>query len=522
MNQINWPKIDSDHLIVFSKQMFELENDIFSKGMPVESLMEKAGLGISDWFLKRTNLLKNGVIIFIGPGHNGGDGAVLARELFLKGFPVKFFCPYPIKKKLTQKQVEYITSIGISSLNITPSPRENDLWVDAIFGNNQKKSIDNKIISLFHEKNDGSFGKIVSIDVPSGLCPNTGLPFSSDAVKSSFTLSIGFKKIGILQDSAIPYVGKIQNIDLGFSEKQINSVRKKVLSLSSKDFPQLRLTLPSNNYSKYKRGRTLLIVGSEKYLGATYLAIKGALASGVGSVKVIIPKSIASSLWQIAPEIVIENSMESSASKNSLIYDSLKNVDLTHYESIAIGPGIGLDTDDWNRSVKFLLDFKGLLILDADALNRITNSKLGCQFFKNRKSKTWITPHKGEFSRLFPHLCGINNVDLALKAACEYQISVLLKGAHSIIASIDGQAWQIYNTDSDSARAGLGDLLTGFLSGMSALEISSGGDLNTESFAKYVFIHSYSALNCANGSSASIISNELSRVVREIKTRQMS
>ena len=80
MRKINWPNIDSDHLVVHSKQMSELENEMFSKGLPEESLMEKVGIKISQWLLSRKKLLKNGVIIFIGPGHNGGDGAVIARE----------------------------------------------------------------------------------------------------------------------------------------------------------------------------------------------------------------------------------------------------------------------------------------------------------------------------------------------------------------------------------------------------------------------------------------------------------
>ena len=107
MIKISWPSIDSDHLVIYSKQMSELENQMFSSGLPEESLMEKAGILISHWLLNRKKLLKNGVIIFIGPGHNGGDGAVLARELFLKGVAVKIWTPLPIKKKLT---INYLNS----------------------------------------------------------------------------------------------------------------------------------------------------------------------------------------------------------------------------------------------------------------------------------------------------------------------------------------------------------------------------------------------------------------------------
>ena len=107
MNEIVWPTIDSKHLIVDSKQMLILEKEMFSDGMPQEALMEKAGIQISRWLLKRKPLLKYGITVFIGPGHNGGDGAVIARELFLKGFLVKVWCPFPIKKTTDSYQKRF-------------------------------------------------------------------------------------------------------------------------------------------------------------------------------------------------------------------------------------------------------------------------------------------------------------------------------------------------------------------------------------------------------------------------------
>ena len=89
MDEIRWPTIDSKHLIVDSKQMMILEKEMFSDGMPQEALMEKAGIQISRWLLKRKHILKHGITVFIGPGHNGGDGAVIARELFFE----RFLCP---------------------------------------------------------------------------------------------------------------------------------------------------------------------------------------------------------------------------------------------------------------------------------------------------------------------------------------------------------------------------------------------------------------------------------------------
>ena len=92
--------------------------------------------------------------------------------------------------------------------------------------------------------------------------------------------------------------------------------------------------------------------------------------------------------------------------------------------------------------------------MDADALNRISESKLGANFFLERKFKTWITPHPKEFQRLFPNIKCETNVGLALKAAKNFNISILLKGANSIIAD-NKNAWQLFGTDSQTARAGL-------------------------------------------------------------------
>jgi NAD(P)H-hydrate epimerase len=101
MNEIVWPTIDSEHLIVDSKQMLILEKEMFSDGMSQEALMEKAGIQISRWLLKKKPLLKSGITVFIGPGHNGGDGAVIARELFFKCFLCAGMWPLPDKKKTT-------------------------------------------------------------------------------------------------------------------------------------------------------------------------------------------------------------------------------------------------------------------------------------------------------------------------------------------------------------------------------------------------------------------------------------
>ena len=521
MNEIVWPTIDSKHLIVDSKQMLIVEKEMFSDGMPQEALMEKAGIQISRWLLKKKPLLKNGITVFIGPGHNGGDGAVIARELFLKGFYVQVWCPFPIKKTLTKNHLNYLTTIGVTKLVDPPDANGKELWIDAIFGNNQTRKVDHKLIKLFSDKSQNKNGKVVSIDVPTGLCPDTGKPFFDNAVKANYTLAIGLNKIGLTQDSALPFIGELHHIDVGVPISKLSKVDKRIFKVTYKDLKNIDLPSLPRNSNKYKRGRTLLIAGSEKYPGAAYLALKGAISSGAGYVSAVLPELVAESIWQVAPEIVLKETMQSNEIGNASLFSALKNIDLSEFDSLAVGPGIGIDNNDWQKSKDFLMDFGGLLILDADALNRISESKLGSNFFLERKFKTWITPHSKEFGRLFPNIKSKTNVGLARDAAKEFNISILLKGANSIVAD-NKKVWQLFGTDSQTARAGLGDLLSGFVAGSSAIDLTLCRNISTDFFAKYVLLHSFAASKCKSGSNASAIGDELTKLMRKLKTRQIS
>ena len=521
MNEIVWPTIDSKHLIVDSKQMLILEKEMFSDGMPQEALMEKAGIQISKWLLKRRPLLNHGIIVLIGPGHNGGDGAVIARELFLKGFLVKVWCPFTIQKTLTNNHLNYLTSLGVTKLAEPPDASGKELWIDAVFGNNQTKKVDYKLIKLFNHKFHNKYGKVISIDVPTGLCPDKGEPFFKNAVKADFTLAIGLNKIGLTQDSALPFIGELHHIDIGVPIRKLFKVDKKIFKVTYEDLKNIDLPSLPKNSNKYERGRTLLIAGSEKYPGAAFLALKGAISSGAGFISAVLPELVAKSIWQVSPEIVLKGTMKCNKNGDASLFSALNNIDLSAYDSLAVGPGIGIDNDDWQKTKDILIGFEGLLILDADALNRISESKLGSKFFLERRFKTWITPHIKEFSRLFPNIKGETNVELAINAAKEFNIGILLKGANSIVTD-KNKSWQLFKTDSDTARAGLGDLLTGFLAGNSAIDLNFSGNITTEFFAKYVLLHSYAASKCKKGSNANYIGDELSKLMRNRKTRQIS
>ena len=135
-----------------------------------------------------------------------------------------------------------------------------------------------------------------------------------------------------------------------------------VLKITYQDLETTKLPLLPRNSSKYKRGRTLVIAGSEKYPGAALLALKGAISSGAGFVSAILPDLVANSIWQVEPEVVIAGRLYSDPNGNSILFDALKNLDFSSYDSIVIGPGIGLDKNDWEKSTEYLLDIKLSLI----------------------------------------------------------------------------------------------------------------------------------------------------------------
>ena len=163
----------------------------------------------------------------------------------MKGFFVQVWCPFPIKKTLTNNHLSYLTSIGVTKLVEPPDADGKELWIDAVFGNNQTRKVDDKLIKLFNQKFQKKYGKIISIDIPTGLCPDKGEPFLDNAVKADYTLAIGLYKIGLTQDSALPFIGELHHIDIGITTSKLSKVEKKIFKVTYKDINNICLLYTS-------------------------------------------------------------------------------------------------------------------------------------------------------------------------------------------------------------------------------------------------------------------------------------
>ena len=514
---MSWPEFDADHLIVSSSQMRGLEEKLFSYGMPEEALMEKVGLKMKSWFMENRKFLTKGVLVLIGPGHNGGDGLVLARELHLAGVEVSLWCPLEIKKPLTAKHHSYCISIGITQLQSEPDASDKALWIEALFGLSQTRPIPQEIGRLLKTREELRPGNLISLDVPAGICSENGRIFETGAAKAAFTLTVGLIKAGLIQDRALHNVGTLLRLDIGIPEVLLDSFPNKTpLKISSNDIETFNLPEIAPNSSKYQRGRLFVIAGSKKYKGASLLALQGAIASGVGSIQTVLPPDIANSLFGILPEVIFHN-YSYSQDEDIYLEKCLKKINLTRIDSLLIGPGLGLANENWDQFALALEEFTGLLVLDADGLNRLSSSNEGWKWLRKRKGFTWITPHIDEFSRLFPEIdpsCPLKAAALAAEAS---GVGVLIKGAHSVIASPTGSVWQLVNTSSVVARTGLGDLLAGFIAGIGAQGICSKNKLKYDLFALAVLIHAHAAKKCEEGSNASLIAKKLGKVLKNLQ-----
>ena len=192
------------------------EQRLFDSGMPVAALMEKVGLAMAAWLLARRDLLHHGVVVLVGPGHNGGDGLVVARELHLAGIEVSLWCPLPIRKPLTAEHLRHGEWLGLRHLAEEPEPRRSRTcgWMRSS-GLARVGRCLSSLADLFRRRQQLRPGALISLDVPSGLCSDQGTVLGEQAACASVTLSVGWLKRGLCLDPARPWVGALVRIDLG-------------------------------------------------------------------------------------------------------------------------------------------------------------------------------------------------------------------------------------------------------------------------------------------------------------------
>ncbi|MEH2097682.1 NAD(P)H-hydrate dehydratase [Nostoc sp.] len=492
-------------VVVTAGQMHDIEDRIFAAGMPVVALMEKVAgliarriqeippthasrstwgdsiaLSVSPWektalaplnkggYVPSNISLKRGyrVGILVGPGHNGADALVVARELYFRGDEVWIYSPFSKLKELTSQHLQYAQSLGIPIYQTIEQLPDSDLLIDGLFGFGLEKNLTDPIASAINQLNELSV-PIYSIDLPSGLHTDTGVVLGT-AIRATHTFCLGLWKLAFFQDRALEYLGKAELIDFDIPLADVEAVLKDAPRIKRITPAMALATLPLPRppvTHKYQEGHLLLICGSRRYAGGAILTGLGARASGVGMLSIAVPESLKSLLVSHLPEALIVGCPETES--GAIAHLQLpENTDLSSFNAIACGPGL---TRDATPVVQEVIKSDRPLILDADGLNIL--AQMGAiATLKKRLAVTVLTPHTGEFQRLFPDVADAKNdrVKAVQEAAAQSGAVVLLKGARTAIANPQGGVWIVAESTPALARGGSGDVLTGLLGGLLA------------------------------------------------------
>lgn len=456
-------------VVIKTTEMQAIENLIFEGGMPVASLMEKAAILTANRIKSLYSLSEiKKVGVLVGSGHNGGDALVIARELYLNDYNVLIYCPFSQLKELTANHAKYATNLGIEFCSEIELLKNCDLIIDGLFGFGLKRAISGQLLQNIKKLNQWN-KKVVSIDLPSGIHTDTGEVLGI-AVRSSYTFCLGLWKQAFFQDSALEYLGKVERIDFGIPPQYVWQVlgQPAPINILTTNIAKKCLPIPRRlNTHKYQQGHLLLICGSSAYAGSAILAGLGARSSGVGMLSIAAPKSIKSLLVSKIPEALI---IECPETENGAILN-LPILNFNKYDAIACGCGLTTDKN-LNTIINQVLNTDLPLILDADGLNLVAEMN-NLEVLSSRQAKTILTPHLGEFKRLFPSFSESdlqNRLEITQKAAQLSNAIVLLKGARTIIASPEGKTWLIPESTPALAKGGSGDVLTGLIGGLVAQE----------------------------------------------------
>jgi len=431
--------------IFYSEEIRRLEKGQFLKKNSY-SFMQNAGRRVFEFIIKKFNN-KKPIIVLCGPGNNGGDGFVIAKLLMDYGYSVKVYI-YGIDNQYKGDALKALKEFKGELKKIDLFKLQNKaLIVDALFGIGLKRNIKGILDKVFRKLNK-SKNTVVSVDIPSGLCSNTGR-ILGNAVKADFTITFHRKKIGHVIGFGKKFSGKIKVVDIGFSQKKLKSkCLENSPNLWKKYFPWKKTF-----GHKYSRGRVMVYGGQKEFTGATILSAQAALRTGTGSIKIICSENTLQ-IYSIKFPSVLKKEINN-------IYqleDFLKKEKIT---SFLIGPGVGT-SKNIKDVTKLILQKVKNVVLDADALTCFCGD-LKSLYSLLDKDKI-ITPHIAEFHKIFPTIKkNLNNVDKALIASSLIRSNIILKGPNTVIVSHNKKIVINDHASPELAVIGSGDVLSGLV-----------------------------------------------------------
>jgi hydroxyethylthiazole kinase-like uncharacterized protein yjeF len=429
---------------------------------PISStdLMERAAAGCSTWITENLPV-SSPLIIFTGPGNNGGDGWAIARQLADKGykttslFHLKTNSPISADTEVNRQRLMDQCKVPvtmISSRDDFPEIRSNEIVIDALFGSGLSRPLEG-LPALLVKHINNSRCLVISIDIPSGLMGEDNTDNAEQAIiKASDTLTFQFPKRCFFYAENEEFVGKWHIIPIGLHPGIISQRPADYYFTLMEDICcKLKPRKVFSHKGTY--GHALLIAGSFGMMGAAILAAQACLRTGVGLLTTHVPGSGYPIIQAAVPESIFN--LDDSDTKFCNCPPTEK------YSALGAGPGIGTDDETISALETLIKRIKKPLILDADALNILASRP---DLLDMLPENTIITPHPGEFDRLAGKS---NNAFVRNKKqiafSIKYKIIILLKGAYTSITLPDGSCFFNSTGNPGMATAGCGDVLTGMI-----------------------------------------------------------
>lgn len=438
---------------------------------PISSidLMERAAQSVVDKITDRWSS-STPIKIFAGPGNNGGDALAVARMLGEKGYDV-WACLFNTSGKLstdceTNKErllrVPNVNFEVIETQFTPPQLAETDVVVDGLFGTGINKPLNGGFASVVKYINS-SRATVVSIDVPSGLMTEDNTNnVMNHVIRANYTFTFQYPKLAFFFPENELYVGKWEILDIGLLDPEgLDTATYYHIS----DIYEFKSML--KNRSKYAHkgvmGHAALVAGKKYMAGAAILSARACMRGGVGKLTVRTQEYNVPSLQIAVPEACLD--VESNTSYFSQTFDT------SDYDALAIGPGIGTDSETAQAFIEQLSLTKLPLVLDADAIN-ILGSHRG--WINQLPRHTILTPHKKELFKLISTTRNsFEELERTRELAVRQQIFIVIKGANSAVCTPDGSVYFNCTGNPGMATAGSGDVLTGIILSLLAQDYKS-------------------------------------------------
>jgi hydroxyethylthiazole kinase-like uncharacterized protein yjeF len=425
--------IPSGAPIVTAAEMRAAEQAVFASGVSQDSLMERAGAAVA----RETARFAMGrpILILAGPGNNGGDAYVAARLLHAEGHDVNLVATGAPKSGAAERMQALWHGPTSSLYAARPRP----VLVDGLFGTGMTRPLDRGLAAVFADlAKQAAF--TLSIDLPSGLDTDTGADLGAPR-GIDVTVGLGALKPAHLLDTGLERCGRVLLVDLDIP---IDTRRRTVA--------RPRIEIPGAHSHKYSRGLVAVIEGAMP--GAARLAARAAMAGGAGYVVLAGDRP-----WGDGPDALVRREVRSAE-------DLIEFLGWDRIDAVVLGPGLGRD----RRAEAYLRAAFAApcpLILDGDALTLLGTG--AARWLETRAAPTWITPHSGEFDRMFGSEG--SKIDRTLTAAAETRSTIVHKGADTVIASPKGEVRVLAGASPWLSTAGTGDVLAGLL----AAQVVQGG-----------------------------------------------